>query len=83
MRNLIIKFALWLLAKCGQSPYIIDKRALKVLEKMRPIVKDVRARYENVSGEFRRHQALARGMDAMPDVPERDLALAIELAVRE
>ena len=37
---------------------------------------------EGTSGEYKRHQVYARLIKAHPEIQKRDLALAIELAVR-
>jgi hypothetical protein len=37
---------------------------------------------EGTSGEYKRHQVYARLLKTHPETPKRDLALAIELAVR-
>lgn len=47
------------------------------------VVREVEAKFPNESGEFKRAQALRSVMQIHPEAPERDIAYAIEIAVRE
>lgn len=82
MKQRIIRLCLWLATKCGWRPpvpfadldaYVVRGRVLcDQQEQTRP----------GTSGEYKRHQVYARLLTEFPGVAKRDLALAIELALR-
>jgi hypothetical protein len=53
----------------------VDDRALVLARMLQSMTK--------ASGEYKRHEVYARLIKEFPAVPRRDLALAIELAVRK
>jgi hypothetical protein len=80
MKKKLIQFLHWLLVKLeGDLEYFFIPPEVKILM---PTAIALCAHHEgSQSGEWRRHQVLARLMKA--GASERDAALAIELAVRK
>ncbi len=79
MKTLLVKFGLWLARLGGWNefthgldPAILDSAKLMTTQ----------AETMGGSGEYRRREALRAMMNRHPKAPERDLALAIELALR-
>ena len=89
INNLLIKLAFWLLRvyKVTLEPVVIyeekdyglDPGLMKITEGM---VEQVENKFGTQSGEFKRHQVLRAVMNSIPNASERDIAFAIELAVR-
>lgn len=88
MKNLLIEFGFWLLAKCGLDVEIkkprnildVGPEVLNLLETARRLVAMVDPGPE--SGEWKRHTVYSRLIKLFPASAKRDLALAIELALR-
>ena len=81
MREYIIKFALWLVRKLGLKMFHYTRFENLICAASEPI--QVEELKKDMSGEYKRHQVYARLIKRFPDVPRRDIGLAIELAVRE
>lgn len=79
LKRWCVVVGLWLCRLGGFVPY--EAPALDVLESARIFV--AQANPLGGSGEYRRNQALRALMNRHPEARERDLCLAIELAVRE
>ncbi len=76
MKNLVIRILKWL---AGVELVPVDRAVLDVIPAAKVLVIQMSAHGQ--SGEWKRHQVLAKLMKA--GASERDAALAIELAVRE
>lgn len=91
MRRLAIRFALWILRhyryelekvilKSNPFPEVTDQ----LLDRAGDIVRTIEGTFsESASGEAKRHSALARIKKEFPNLGNRTIAAAIELAVRE
>jgi hypothetical protein len=84
---MIERFLVWLLEWWTGNRVQLGNRWFRVPDGMDGLVAEAHAlaaRFElpGRSGEWKRHQVLAALMDRHPGEDQRDLALAIELAVR-
>ena len=88
-KNLLIKLAYKILSLYGviQEPVIIYKEKDFGLDPVLArvtlgMVEQVESKFGEQSGEFKRHQVLRAMINTFPAASERDIAFAIELAVR-
>jgi hypothetical protein len=82
MKDKIIKFLVWCLWKLGVSILAIPSSAKSLLSDAGIIVKFQDRDHAQESGEWKRHQCYAALIKKFPQSGKRDIALAIELAVR-
>lgn len=93
IRRWLAAFAFWLLRLCGypgpvsaaMSPHVVAMPAATVdaLPRARALVTETASIYgENRSGENLRHLVYSRLIKEFPSSRRRDLALALEIAVR-
>ena len=92
MRDILVRFALWLLRKLKYDPlqpaletvYVNDYAYLKpFIEVVKPFCNEQNDRWPDRSGEAKKHAVYAHAIKLLPDVPKRDVSLAIELALRK
>jgi len=79
MRNLILRFAGWLIRLCGRS-VLIGAPAPLVEAARRLVEQEERRSAQGTSGEYKRHRVLAALKDAYPQASGREMARAIEEA---
>ncbi len=83
IRQAIVAFGLWIARMGGWVPLRADEMASPELAaSARMFVAHVQRGFTGQSGEFKRSQVLRAMMNRHPEATERDIALAIELAVR-
>ncbi len=83
MRNLLAKFAFWLLVKVGAQVLVIPPSAGVAVERTRKLIKAANELSDpNVSGEFKHSVVLGQLVKDFPKVRKRDLNTVIELVVR-
>ena len=80
MRNLLTKLAFKILDFNNVKYYLPPSD--DVQETVNSLVDSVEKKWGKESGEFKRHQVLRAASNVIPNVKEREVALAIELAVR-
>lgn len=81
MKNLLYRFAKWLLGYTTPTGLVVVEFAkTDIYDAAVDVCRSVNTL--NAGSEFKRHQALAKMKDRFPGVRERELAYAIELAVR-
>jgi hypothetical protein len=78
MKKTIQRFALWLLSL---FPVPVDNTLPDYAIRAEVLVREQEA-FTDTSGEYKRHQVYAKLIKEFPDVRQRDLGLAIELAVQ-
>lgn len=87
MKRLLIRFGLWLLKRCGYTlqPQYVVKSVVDnpFVDRAAELCVWQETNWPDRSGESKRHQVLARLIKDFPDGALRDLAMAIELAVRK
>lgn len=99
MMKLLERLALWILTKVRKEvlvaatprdqvlvdaqQLVLDKTVLALKDPAFFVVKQVENKFKAESGEFKRSQAMRMLMNIQPEAIERDIALAIELAVRK
>lgn len=84
VKQLLAKLAIWLLKRYGGDVISLDKGVLTLLPTASAFVKALEvAASPGTTGEYKRHVAYARLQKKHPTAVKRDIALAIELAVRE
>jgi len=80
MKKKLIKFLLFVLRNLGVS--MIDAPEDKFLTSIIAEVNKADKVYEGTSGEHKRHQVYSRLIKKYPDIDKKELAYAIEVAVR-
>ena len=75
------EFAFWILRMCKVNYFVYPKENIQVI--VDALVGQVQGKFNGQSGEFKRAQVLRAAMNSLPKATERDLALAIELAVQK
>lgn len=79
--TMLLRLALWYVRKCGIEIVTVPARIQGFL----PLVQDLCAKEDEKkeSGEWKRHQVYARLLKTFPSEDKKDLAFAIELAMRK
>jgi hypothetical protein len=80
MRKYLVQFTLWLVRKLDLQMFHYVA-FVEFIEAAFPLVLVENTKVDQ-SGEYRRHQVYAQMVKKFPWASKRDLALAIELAVR-
>jgi hypothetical protein len=84
MRNLLIRFGLFIARKAGwsESPCSLEHLpSPDLLNHVKMVVADVETRFSQTSGDYKRREALRVLLNQF-NKPTRDLNLLIELALR-
>lgn len=79
VRNWRIKRAFKVLDKYDVKYFIQPDSA--VLKVVAGLVEQVERKFGKETGEYKRHQVLRAAMNALPEASEREIALAIEMAI--
>jgi hypothetical protein len=83
MKNILVKFALLILKHYAYKAFWVSEELDRIIaEANKQIVVWDTKTSPGTSGEFKRHQVLAALMKKYPKVPNRDVAIAIELAIQ-
>lgn len=82
MRRIIEKLCLWVLRKLSVGLVVIPESVTNILPAARSAVADVSLLEGLISGVFRNSVARGKVMKSHPTAAERDVAFAIELAIR-
>lgn len=99
IKQFLIKFHTWLGNKLGiihtcpvQEPHtcpplptnilVISTDIFKILPAISILIEEQET-FENVSGEWKRHQVYAKAIKHYPDMQESELALAIEIGIQK
>jgi hypothetical protein len=80
MKNLIIAIARWLVELTGSSLMPVPLGTVRVLPETRKLIK--LAEDTNRTGEWKRHSVYSKLIKEFPFEDKRDLALAVEVALR-
>ena len=84
MRNLITKFAFWLLRKVGAVVLVLPPSLVPVLNRARKLVAVADAvSAPGTSGQYKRGPVYSRLLKEFPKLPKKDAGIIIELAVRD
>lgn len=81
MKRLLIRLATWILKKLAAEVFVISPEILKMIPTALDFCQTVDYRKE--SGEWKRHQCYSSLIKKYPQMDKKDIALAIELAVRK
>jgi hypothetical protein len=79
LKNLLIS----LLSKMGYSPLFVDKSVLDLENEAMFVVTQIKEKFQNESGEFKRAQAVRMLSNIRPKAAGQDIGLSIELAVKK
>jgi hypothetical protein len=77
----VTEFAFWLLKICKVNYFIFPREERQII--VEGLVVQVQSKFKDQSGEFKRSQVLRAAMNAFPKAEERELGLAIEIAVQK
>ena len=77
----LCEFAFWILRKCEVNYFVYPSESRQII--IEGLVSQVQGKFKDQSGEFKRSQVLRAAMNAFPKVEEREIGLAIELAVQK
>ena len=80
MENFLTKLAFKILNYYKINYFIYPSESRQLL--VNSMVDQVEGKFKNESGEFKRAQVMRAIMNSDSTMPERDIALAIELAIR-
>jgi hypothetical protein len=80
MRNLIVVICRWLVELTGSSLMPIPLGTVRALPEARRLIR--LAEDTDRTGEWKRHSVYSKLIKQFPDEDKRDLALAIEVALR-
>jgi len=80
-KDIIVSFALWLLNRCKVNYFLYPTEEKQTI--IEGLVQQVQAKFADQSGEFKRSQVLRAAINTFPKAEERELGLAIELAVQK
>lgn len=89
--NKLDRFAIWILKKTGGFEKLISYIINKTINEPKEVSVYIKRAEEMVkeinhipqSGEFKRHQVYARLIKEFPEIPKKDLGLAIEIGVQK
>ena len=79
-KRLLYKFGAWLVRKSGGAVFPVPSAALYASRRAANLIEWNDKK--NLSGEGKRHQVYAQLLKDYPGVSKRDIAMAIELAMR-
>lgn len=87
MTKYLIRFARWLLMKCGEPYYIASVKkwvflAMPYLSVARGLIR-IENDLKPDMGEYKRHRVYAALQKSFPEAEHKHLALAIELAIND
>lgn len=89
MKTLLIRFALWILKKCGHTmpePKVsfigYPQEVAPYIGKAKELCQQQAEQYPDRSGEAKRHAVYARLIKEFPQAPHRDLSWAIDWVLR-
>ena len=80
MKNILLKLAYYILDKYKVNYFIYPEEKLQVL--VNQLVDQVESKFKGESGEFKRAQVMRAALN-IPGVTERQVALAIEMAINK
>lgn len=78
----MIKLCLWILNKMHLEVFVTPPGVVPIIRKAEEMCRVMEWKMKDASGEAKRHQIYAELIKRLPEAEKRDIALAIELAVR-